>query len=187
MKLSISASFMNNTAGACGGAAYIGAGVKLQFENFTAVGSSGSALCISENSDTVFIGKTNISKNTGKVGGGIMMSYGRVSLSFFNDIVFDSNRAVVGGAIYSLHETTLTFVGSTLFTHNRADVDGGAIYALGTNIIFQAITYSYARVFGDVTFAQNSAENGGAMYFNIASSLSFKIQFPCTPTIIMQV
>ena len=97
------------------------------------------------------------------------MLYGRALLSFKGSTTFGSNRASIGGAIYSLSETELTFVCIVFFTHNSADRDGGTLYAIGTNVIF---IRSECRIDPEVMFIHNSAENGGAVYLNSASSLT---------------
>ena len=138
---SIPANFTQNTAGACGGAAYVE--VDMEFVNITAIFNSGSALCISEESKVKFLGQTNISFNTGRMGGGLTVPSGKSAVSFFDYIVFDSNRATIGGAIYSLYETTITFSHSASFAYNLADEDGGALYVLGTKIIFETCEKCY--------------------------------------------
>ena len=134
-------------------------GVNIHFNNITAIKNSASALCIHE-VKVSFSGNTNISKNNGQTGGGIMAQ--KSVLSFSNYTVFSGNSASNGGAIYSLYETMLVLGGYLKFTYNTA-INGGALYALGTKI--RLSTWSRA------TFKYNSTKNGGAVYVNSASSL----------------
>ena len=116
-QLSLSANFTQNTAGACGAAVYVGV-ENMKFVNITATFNSGSALCISENSNVKFLGQTNISFNTGIIGGGLAVPSGKSAVSFYGYTVFDCNRATTGGAVYSLYETILMCNCSTFFTNN---------------------------------------------------------------------
>ena len=154
-----SVNFVNNTAEECGGAVFVQNGMNIHFNNITAIKNSASALCINEGKVS-FSGNTNISKNNGQTGGGIMAQ--KSVLSFSNYTVFSGNSASNGGAIYSLYETILILGGYLKFTYNTAN-NGGALYALGTKI--RLSTWSTA------TFKCNSAKNGGAVYVNSASSL----------------
>lgn len=125
------------------------------FIDLTAIGNSGSAFCIFE-TDVQFSGVTSISKNSGRFGGGIM-------ITSHNSVSFLGHTAVSGGAIYSFYETILTFGRDIKFEQNIADEDAWAICALGTTLTFKQQT--------NVTFTFNSAQIGGAMYLNGAAFL----------------
>ena len=154
--------FVTNTAKGCGGAMYIinsDASISL-----TAIGNSNSALCIHQ-SNVTFSGRINISNNTGTEGGGIRVLHKNSHVYFTGSTVLYGNKAGLGGAIYSPFGTELTFSGDTLFSHNTADTNGGAIYSVYTNIIFDRNSA--------VSIKWNTAENGGAIYLNSASFLTF--------------
>lgn len=157
----ISANFSNNTAKVCGGAVYTGPRINMNFNNFTAIRNSGSALCTFDNNILHFHGNIDISENSGKLGGGITVISNSI-VSFVGNTLFEGNRALVGGAIYSLYETEVFFSGVTVFTHNTADTDGGALYALSAGIIIK-----------DGNRISFTAENGGAMYLAGATFLTF--------------
>ena len=92
----ISASFINNRAGICGGAGDI-AGNGIIFRDTIVKGNSDSAFCIS--GDLSFIGGTNFSKNTGGLGGALYI-HPESHVSFTGHSTFDGNIANSGGAIY---------------------------------------------------------------------------------------
>ena len=76
------ASFVNNTAVECGGACFVEQGRKIHFKNLLAAENSESALCILQ-CRVNFSGTTIISKNTGKLGGGIqIISWNYVLFSY---------------------------------------------------------------------------------------------------------
>ena len=57
-------------------------------------------------SDVVFSGTMNISRNTGGLGGGMRIVGRKSHVLFKGDTIFEDNIAGSGGAIYSFYETT---------------------------------------------------------------------------------
>ena len=159
----VSANFVGNTAETCGGAAYFVWGY-VHFRNLTAIANSNCALCLYE-CRLNFTGATTISRNigTGNNGGGITSHNSH--LIFADHTVFDSNIASFGGAISIPNNATLEFSGDTIFKHNRAEMDGGAIFSIGARIKFLDNN--------EISFMYNSARNGGAMYLNSFTFLTF--------------
>ena len=150
----ISANFINNTAGICGGAGDVGGG-GIIFMDTLAKGNSNSAFCVT--GDLNFSGRTNFSRNTGELGGAIF-ARSESHVSFTGHTVFDGNRANQGGAIYASNGVKLTFNNFIiLFSHNVARVDGGAIYAHHR----ASITFHPSAT---INILYNSAQNGGAIY-----------------------
>ena len=157
----ISASFINNRAGICGGAGDI-AGNGIIFRDTIVKGNSDSAFCIS--GDLSFIGGTNFSKNTGGLGGALYI-HPESHVSFTGHSTFDGNIANSGGAI-SLNGVNLAFDMNISFSHNMARADGGAIYArFRANVTF--------HILATINIHSNSAQNGGAIYLNSGASLMF--------------
>ena len=151
--------YIGNEAGVCGGAIYLDIGANVSFKNINATNNSGSALCSYSELEIIFSGLTIINNNTGQFGGGMHLK--NSFLTFTDNATFAYNKASVGGAIYSIYRTILHFNGDTFLKQNTADEDGGAIYALNTDI----------TVKGVAQFMFNSAQNGGAIYANSATSL----------------
>ena len=160
----ISANFINNTAGICGGAGDI-VGKGITFVDTMAKGNSDSALCIT--GDLKFTGSTNFSKNTGGFGGAIYI-HPESHVSFTGHTVFEGNSAGSGGAIYALNEVRVSFKIYILFSHNTAHADGGAIYAFKANITFHPSTI--------INILYHSAQNGGAIYMGGGTSMMFMEQ-----------
>ena len=161
-------SFQNNSEGAI--AIYRSQQVAFRnmlLKNNTAYVRSALYLTLSS---VVFTGNTNITHNTGRLGGAIQILE-ESSISFEGYTVIDGNSATSGGAIYSV-TGKISFHGRVNLVNNIAD-DGGALYASGTNITIQ--------VFCNTLFANNFARNGGAMYLRSRSTLS--LQYHSTLTI----
>ena len=57
--LSISANFTTNKAEVCGGAVHVAAEMNIEFRNVTVVFKSGSAICVSEDIKTNFLGRVD--------------------------------------------------------------------------------------------------------------------------------
>ena len=161
-----SGQFVNNTAGECGGAMDLSY-MNVTTKNVTITGSRGTAICLL-GSNILFTGITEILDNTGKLGGSIY-SEGS-SIIFTNNSLLQGNNASFGGGIYSVHGTLLLGGGYIVFLSNRADVDGGALYAINTDITLQK----------EVQFNYNSANRGGAMFFQQTTGLLFAVGFRLT-------
>ena len=162
-KMLISGQFVNNTAGECGGAMYL-SNMNVTTKNVAITGSRGTAICLLD-SNILFTGITKILDNTGKLGGSIYSE--RSSIILTNNSLLQGNNASFGGAIYSVHGTG---GGGTVFQSNRADADGGALYAINTEITLKS----------EVLFNYNSANRGGAMFFQQTASLLFTMSFKLT-------
>ena len=154
--MALSARFINNTATNCGGGAYIESGQNVTFERSSATGNSGSAFCVL-GSRIQFSGQTNITRNMGRLGGGIRIIEQGSSLSFSAETLFDSNRAFLGGAIYTSQESSLMIDGNSIFIRNRADADGGALYVQGTRVTFQ---YNYNHRWSTLCSGHQWVESG---------------------------
>ena len=162
----IHGNFINNSAQLCGGAIYISAKQQsVDFRSINVKGNSGSAICMSY-SKVTFSGTTHMANNTGYTGGAIYLK--RSFLSFTGQSALLGNKAYVGGAIYSALGSTVLFQGLHDFSLNMAETDGGAIHALGTNITTTRQT--------TLIFANNSAQHGGAIYFNREAALTMAVQ-----------
>ena len=166
-KLILSGQFVNNTAGECGGAIYLSDMKNVMTKNVAITGSRGTAICLLD-SNILFTGITEILDNTGKLGGSIYSE--RASIIFTNNSLLQGNNTSLGGAIYSIYGTLLLGGGYTVFLRNRADADGGALYAINTEITLQK----------EVQFKYNSANRGGAMFFQQTAGLLFAMSFNLT-------
>ena len=124
----------------------------VSLENVTVEENVGSALCILE-SNVIFTGTSNFTRNAGRNGGGIMSKESVVS--FAGECSFTANTAEVGGAI-NLLQGEVTFHTAVMFSYNTAGLNGGAIYSLGATVAFK----------GGTEFTSNSAQNGGALFFS---------------------
>lgn len=157
INVKISATFTHNKGG-CGGAISVYKEYRVTFVNTSIIENSGSAVCIFDGNVT-FTGTTQIIRNSALSGGGIKS---RDSfLTFAGVTIIKANSAPTGGAI-SCTQGGVTFRDSVQFVHNRADSEGGAIYALGSNIVFK----------DKGVFDSNSAMNGGVMYFGSSAILT---------------
>ncbi|MDR3048519.1 MAG: OmpA family protein [Elusimicrobiota bacterium] len=167
-------SFINNTAPS-DGASLSAQSVLFSFDNssaswisnkadygFVSASKGGAAYIMSStmswtNSRGFFV--NNIAGKPASLGisaGGAIYAY---DLKFDFDgstIVFLGNSANSGGALY-LENSSISFINSSSasFINNFASNTGGAIFAVGSTI-------SFGGAF--ITFAQNSANQGGAVY-----------------------
>ena len=107
--------------------------------------------------------------NRGENGGAMFLI--QSSLNVYGQCnLLDNTASKNGGAIHA-YETTLSFVGVTNFRNNRADENGGAISMDGSTIQHHS---------GRVSFTENHAELGGAIYFRSGSNLHiFKHTMEC--------
>lgn len=175
----VSANFINNTAWYVGGA-ILSRQDNLTCHNINITGNSESAVFVYKG-NVNFSGDTRVNKNVGNTGGGIGAEFSAISFTGFT--LFEENAAHIhGGAIAVMYRTTLLFSGVTSFINNRA-TDGAAIHghigielAMHGVILFErnnavgsggAIFASETHVtLNDmVSFMSNSAQYGGAMYF----------------------
>lgn len=152
----ISATFVSNRGGQCGGAVFVERET-VEFINVEILANSDSALCVYD-SNITFTGSTQLLNNIGGSGGAISSKNSLVT--FTGDTWFDGNIAQEGGAINAL-QGEIALNGYTTFTGNIARTDGGALYALGTSTTFK----------DTVSFTLNIAQNGGAMHIGNGASL----------------
>ena len=120
VNMTISANFIDNTAGICGGAGDV-EGKGIIFIDTVATGNSDSAFGVS--GDLHYIGTTNFSRNIGEPGepGGALYVHPESHVSFTGHTVFDGNSADSGGALYVHSESCVSFTGHTVFDGNSAD------------------------------------------------------------------
>ncbi len=129
--------------------------------NITAIENSGSALSIRE-CPTIIRGTSIFDGNYGEKGGAIYAANSYISLLFY--VQFISNRARIGGAIFAFNRVKFRCSGLIVFENNTADTNGGAIYAVDADISFNATAQ----------FEGNSAQNGGAMFFESETKLTIE-------------
>ena len=106
-------------------------------------------------------GILQIKTNKGKFGGAVNMI--KSVFRSFGQIKIQENSADIGGAL-NAYASVLQFKGKTEFQDNRASKTGGGISAKSSTLQF----HSHSST---VTFSNNSACYGGAIYFDQTSSL----------------
>lgn len=107
-------------------------------------------------STLVFTGVSYFSNNKASYGGAILATESTIIM--FGETLFTNNTAVnnSGGGIY-LHQSTIKVKGNCSIFQNYATLRGGGIHASSTTInVYQP---------GILQLTKNSAETGGAMYF----------------------
>ena len=98
--------------------------------------------------------------NSGLSGGAVAAIESTVRNRDHATCTFSNNSAVNGGAVYA-YKSELLFEGDVNFCSNRAE-NGGGLFAVGTALRY----YS-----NNSSFLQNTATNGGAVYFDQTSNL----------------
>ena len=143
--------------------------------------------------DVLFEGDSTITLTNNKAynkGGAVYINYRTVKFVENSKVTFNNNSANSGGAIYYFHtciSTTLIvwFTGSSTITfdNNKSNDKGGAVCVDGT---VPTITYENCYPldfsnFSKVTFTNNKAFNGGAIYvgynINIKSQEKSTLEF----------
>ena len=120
-------------------------------------------------------GTCTVLNNSAETGGGIYATESR--LQVFGSIMIANNTAeTYGGGAY-LFKTELTVVGDCMLQENSA-IDGGGIYSLGSTITMSTTGPSTAiPVASQLTFSNNEATHGGAVYLKGNSKLyTYKLQ-----------
>ncbi len=107
-------------------------------------------------------GNVLIENNKAKYGGGIKLTNSVLDVEKCGEFTLQNNFADEGGAL-NVHNSPIQLRGHTTFEDNMATNAGGAIYMVSSIINF----YSTSRL---VSFSNNSAELGGAIYFDRTSS-----------------
>ena len=121
--------------------------------------SEGGAITAFGSKLTVF-GSMEIKNNQAIYGGGIKLTNSDVEAS--GELVLQNNSAYKGGAV-NAYNSRIYIKAHAEFQDNKATEEGGAIYAVSSSIEY----YSTSKF---VTFSNNTAELGGAIYFDRTSS-----------------
>lgn len=100
-----------------------------------------------------------LENNRGKSGGAMLVTESVVNN--YGRCVFFNNSAESGGAL-STYKSEVQIKGSAIFHSNRATENGGGIFAISS-------TFQYYSQYS--SFIENTATNGGAVYFDHTSSL----------------
>ena len=171
--LSGTASFIENTADANGGALFFDASSRNQpiisgrVSFIRNVAGSGGAISLSRVDNLLISGDISFLGNTASetdseygFGGAVFVSTG--SANFSGHIMFEDNTAYRGGAL-SLQHATCHLSGSIMFESNTATLEGGAV--LVDNPPASLLMETQLNMTGNVTFCANSAELGGAIAF----------------------
>ena len=126
--------------------------------------NKGGAIYTSRNVLLGFKDTSNFTHNSADYGGAIF-TWSNALLTFNGTNNFFDNSAKIrhGGAILTLH-SVFTFSGSNNFTGNSAHGNGGAIFAV------RKVLLSF---FDTSSFCSNSAMQGGAIFANLNSTVTF--------------
>ena len=126
--------------------------------------NKGGAIYTSRNVLLGFKGTSNFTHNSADYGGAIF-TWSLALLTFNGTNNFFDNSAKIrhGGAILTLH-SVFTFSGSNNFTGNYANGNGGAIFAVRKTLL---------SFFDTSSFCSNSAMQGGAIFANLNSTVTF--------------
>ena len=167
----------NNSASDDGGGVYADGGlnqfINVDFVDNTAYYGGG----FYNNSNSILTNAAFSNNTTQGSGGAIFSSSGNLIVdggTFFNNIAEDA-----GGAFYTSYSSSFNAI-DTIFSSNKAGSDGGAIYSYSTdndstivNSIFDGnsskqggaiYNYEASTVGINLTFANNQAESGAAIY-----------------------
>ena len=159
--------FMDNHAAGMGGAVY-GTYCNYQFTSTdfskNSSGNNGGAVYIQTTGKTSNFAGCTFTGNTSDANGGALAAQYNILVNIARDAaqnrtVFDGNTASFGGAIMFATQNTLT-VTDAIFCKNNAANNGGAIINLNTK------TGKEFNISG-CTFAENSANGGGAVSFRV--------------------
>lgn len=168
--------FSNNNAASAGGAIYVISGtVEITESNFdansangTSANLGGGAICVADGKVTI-TGKADLSNkftnNSAVNAGAINVTDSANAEVVVENYVFEENSATTGngGAIRAADQIKLV---ACQFNKNHADKSwGGAIYV--TNASKGTITSDSTGV----SFVGNTANEGGAIYYNTANTL----------------
>ena len=123
------------------------------------IDSEGGAITAFGSKLTVF-GTMEIKNNQAIYGGGIKLTNSDVEAS--GELVLQNNFAYKGGAV-NAYNSRIYIKAYAKFQDNKATKEGGAIYAVSSSIEY----HSTSKL---VTFSNNTAELGGAIYFDRTSS-----------------
>ena len=154
---------------------------------------NGGGMYVTDFSNIVFKGSTTVTFNNNiarSYGGAVYIRYATIEFVENSKISFDNNSAKSGGAVYffdtciSTTQSMRLAGNSTLsFDNNKGNDKGGALCIDGTD---PTITYENCypldfNHFSKVTFTNNRAFNGGAIYvgynINIKSTESSTLTF----------
>ncbi len=131
--------------------------IDLEGENIFEGGSEGAIIAIT--STMSFKGNTLIKGNQGENGGALSATESVINI--YGQCKILSNSACRDGGAINTYRSDLKFHGVTTIQANRANGSGGAIYAARSTI----------QSYSDVSFLNNDASLGGAIYFDKTSRL----------------
>ena len=134
----------------------------------------GGAIFAKESTLEIYGVSTFSNNSANKFGGGGFMY--RSDINFRNDTNFQGNTALEGGGIYASISSSISFYsGSSNFINNSAEHAGGAVYLDQTSTIYiikdmvecnLTQWYCNADNWQKLTFTDNNATYGGALYVN---------------------
>ena len=102
--------------------------------------------------------------NQAQNGGGIYVSdHTEVKFDYTSNVIFNNNTAIKGSAVYISNNASVVFEGKCLVTDNNA-ISDGTLYANNHSSI------NFMKQF-KVTFTNNKATQGGAIYLHGESNL----------------
>ncbi len=157
----------------------------VQFSSFTTFAKSTQSWLIPKNdrlqaqgtltvirSTVVFWENTSfIDNNSTKSGGAIYSSESKIT--FLKYLLVANNTAGNSGGGAFLHLSTFICHGQCTFTGNKASVKGGGIHAISSVIsLSSSIQKIYHATVTSLSFIDNEAGSGGALYFELNSHLN---------------
>ena len=192
--------FINNKASIEGGALYTNySNVIFEESSMVTFGNNGAqfrggALCNIDHSNITFKGYSTVTFDTNTAytdGGAAYINLAVTTFAENTNVTFYNNSANTGGAVYSFRTCVIAvrivkFTGSSTvaFINNKGNIKGGAVCMDGAYPSYTYIKDCYALDFDSfsrVTFTNNEAVNGGAMYvgynINIRSRENSTITF----------
>ena len=146
------------------------------------VDENGGAVYVTSFSTIIFAGNSMITfnRNTASTdGGAVYIKNATVTFASNSKVFFHHNIAQRGGAIYLFHscsnsKQSIQFTGSSVitFSHNKANDKGGAVCVDGTDSTnTKSCNLLNLKKNSEVTFTNNTAINGGAVYVGYNSNM----------------
>lgn len=193
-----SAIFHGNNAGGAGGAVFSEHGSTTFWSTvalfeFNFAEGSGGALALDDDSSASWLGDTTFYRNGARHHAGALLVRGASQASWNATTTFSSNRAAFSGGAMRVTQTSNAFcAGSTVYVENSADYGGAVVTSQGSIVTFGGDTSfsfntaehdggaviilngSIAAWNGDTEFSRNSAGDGGAVFADDESYLSFE-------------
>lgn len=190
--------FHGNRAGGAGGAVSLEHGSTTFWSTvalfqFNLAEGSGGALALDGGSSASLLGDTTFYRNGARHHAGALLVRNASQVSWNSTTTFSSNHAAFsGGAMRVTQTSNASCAGSTVYVENSADYGGavetsqGSIVSSGGDTSFSSNTAennggavivlndSIATWKGDTEFSRNSAGDGGAVFADDGSYLSFE-------------